>query len=326
MNSSRFYSTGLEEELEAVRKIIIESITSRITAVSNPLKQLVSAKSKLLRPAFLILSSKFGNYDTSVVYPLAASIEMLHTASLIHDDIIDRASTRRGQSSLHKIIGAGQSVLMGDYLLSKGYSLILHRLDKENQLLLANIISHLCESEIAESSSVYMTDVTEREYIRRIAGKTASLFALSCHVGASESGCSQEYTSALRRCGYCTGMAFQIIDDILDFRSSTAVLGKPAGNDLKEGTFTLPVLHAIKTGGIRFKNELVKINKKKGFLKDRQVIKVIRMTENLGGIDFAITTAELYTKRALREIMKLPEGNNRNNLSELVQTLLLRKY
>ncbi len=325
MSKSGFYSRELETELETVKKIIIENISSPFSEISDPLKKLITSKSKMLRPAFIILSSKFGKRDIKEIYPLAAAMEMLHTATLIHDDIIDRAAVRRGESSLHRIFGAGKSVLMGDYLLSRGYRLILDRLEKSEMQFLATVVSRLCEGEIAESVSLFRTDITERQYLRRIAGKTASLFALSFHAGASTGGCGKEITTALRRCGYSTGMAFQIMDDVLDFSGSTKELGKPAGNDLREGAFTLPVIYAIKSGGHGYIRELEKLKKLPSFLKRKKITSLIKMTEELGGIDKAKKKAEIYTARALKEIKKLPESTEKDELSGLISELLFRK-
>lgn len=324
--SSTYFVSELETELESVKQIILDNVKSHYPQISQPLERLVTAKSKMLRPAFIILSSKFGNPDHVKILSLAAAVEMLHTATLIHDDIIDKASTRRGQASLHKLAGPSRSVLMGDYLISRGIRLIINRIGTNNFEILTSVVSHLCESEIAEASSSFNCDISEREYIRRIAGKTASLFALSCHTGASESGCTTETTSALRRCGYCTGMAFQIIDDILDFRSSSSKMGKPCGNDLREGTFTLPVLYALKRDNGTYRKHLKGLKTAGRFTLERKTREAIRITEELGGISLAREKAVKYTNRALSEIERLPRGEAREDISALVSRLLDREY
>ncbi len=326
MDSHSFYTKTLEDELGSVKKIILENIKSPDPEIFESLKKLVTAKSKMLRPALLILSSKFGNTDSKITYSLAAAVEMLHTATLIHDDIIDRASTRRGAKTLHSIFGPGRSVLLGDFLLSRGYKLILPYIEKENLNRLNSVISYLCESEITEISSAFKTDITERKYLRRIAGKTASLFALSCHIGASESNAGKEIISALTKCGYCIGMAFQIIDDILDFKSSEKVLGKPACNDIQEGIYTLPVIYALKVSGEKYKKELGKIKKNKSIFKSARIKKIVKMTEETGALERAKSQAEKYTNRALKEIEKLPDEKTRDEITSIIKNMLARKF
>ena len=322
MKNNSFYNTEMIEELEKVKSIIIENINSTYSEISEPLKEIIKADSKMLRPALVLLAARFGEYDREKLYPLAAAVEMLHTATIIHDDIIDSAGTRRGLISLNFRFGSRQSVLMGDYLLSKAYRLIISRLDSRNQDLIAAVISRLCEGEIAESSGAYSIEVSEKKYLRLIAGKTASLFALSLHLGASESDTPEPEVSVLRRAGYNIGMGFQIIDDILDFTGSEKKLGKPAGNDLKEGVFTLPLIYALEQKNSALLEELGRSNP----YSRETVEEIIRLTSLLGGIEKAREKAALYTGRAVREIEKLKDSIYRQSLLEIVEKLLLREY
>ena len=188
----------------------------------------------MLRPAFVLLASRFGMPDKDRMIRIAAAVEMLHMATLVHDDIIDAAPVRRGVPSLHALRGPRTAVLVGDWLFVSCFSLIADLAGHENARSLAHMVARICGSEISQSADKYVLNTSVRRYLRRIAGKTAALFALAFHVGAAESGCEAPLAGLLRRLGYNLGMGFQIIDDILDFTRDRSETGKPTGNDLSQ--------------------------------------------------------------------------------------------
>ena len=311
----------IEKDLERVREIILSSAEDSIPVVRECIGSIVESGGKMLRPLFLIISSRIGTPDTESVYRLAAGIELLHISSLIHDDIIDNSDTRRGIPAAHKAYGVKNGVLLGDYFFSKSISLLAEKKVIENGADAAKIVSRICESEILQNTESSEKDFRLRTYIRHITGKTAALFILSFHLGASEAGCSNDHLSAFRKIGYSTGIAFQIIDDILDFSGKEKKLGKPVGNDLRNGIITAPAIFAVQDDP-----SMINLLKNGSFSNKKRIDKFIRLAEKNGSLKKARDLATLYTDRALREIMNLPEGAVRSSLYELVSSLLVRDY
>jgi heptaprenyl diphosphate synthase len=312
---------SLAEELERVREIVLRNLEQTVPEIRMPLTEMVRSRAKLLRPTFVILSAALGSYDSRKITHIAAAVEMFHLASLIHDDIVDDARTRRGKPAVHVEAGRKNAVLMGDYLFSRSFLLVAEYASVENQRRMSWVISRICESEILETSSRFAPGHSVRRYLRRIAGKTAALFSLSCHVGASEARCPTAVQGRLRRAGYDIGMGFQIIDDILDLTASEASIGKPSGNDLREGVFTLPVICALNND----EGELYHTLQNAPYSPDR-ISAIVHLTDSLGGISLARETARLYTQRAVREIERLPDGRARDELESLSRQLLVREY
>jgi len=289
--------------------------------VHAAISQLLSASGKMLRPAFVLLASRFGAPDRDRILRIAAAVEMLHMATLVHDDIIDGAHFRRGVATLNAAKGPRTAVLVGDWLFASCFSLIADIARTENARALSHMVARICAGEIGQSADRFTVHTSRRRYLRRITGKTAALFSLSFYVGAVESGCSEEVQSILRRLGFCVGMCFQIVDDILDFSPGASDIGKPAGSDLVQGVLTLPTILALRAddGG------LAKIIRK-GPLSRRAAARAARMVGARGGIDAARLEAETYTRRAQREIQRLPPSEARDVLAEVTTRLLNRTW
>ncbi len=311
----------LKGELISVREKILEAVSATSEDIKVPLMALIEGNGKMLRPAFLILSSHFGNFERERVVSLSAAVEMLHMATLVHDDMIDNSPVRRGRPTLHTLHGEKNAVIMGDFLFSRAFRMAASYSEKENALNLAQVVSRICEGEIRQNTGRYDAGIGVREYRRRIMGKTALLFSLCCHIGARESSCDPEVAMRLRRFGYNIGMGFQIIDDILDFTGTEEAIGKPVGADVRDGVYTLPLLYALEkdSGGLR--RELAGRPASK-----RGIRRIIRKTEDLEGIKRARQDAAQYTERALRECGLLPQSGFRDALEETAQKLLLRTY
>jgi heptaprenyl diphosphate synthase len=312
----------LARDLEEVRQTIISRATTDDAEVQAAVHQLLESSGKMLRPAFVILSSKFGEPDHSRTIRVAAAVEMLHMATLVHDDIIDGAATRRGIATLHAVRGARDAVLVGDWLFASCFSLVadLAR-TQENARSLSQLVARICGSELAQSADRYIVHTSVRRYLRRIAGKTAALFALSFHVGSQESGSAPQVCTMLRRLGYCLGMGFQIIDDILDFGLAGTETGKPTGSDLSQGIYTLPAILGLLHDDGRLSAALGRRPKGK-----RAVLRASRLIEHRGGINGARELARAYTERSLREIGRLPPNDAREVLAEVAERLLNRSY
>jgi heptaprenyl diphosphate synthase len=310
---------GIPEALERVSGIIQTTAASENPIISEGLSALFGGNGKLLRPGLLIIAAEFGKVQEKH-YQLAACLEMLHMATLIHDDVIDDSPLRRGIPATHVRFGTRNAVLLGDYLLSRCFLLAADYTSAEHALALARIISLICGMEIEQNSDSFRTNMSLRRYFRKIMGKSAMLFSLACHVGASEAKASRGVTEGLRRAGYNIGMAFQIIDDILDYAGDPGAVRKPLGSDIRAGLVTLPLICALPRDPA-----LQGLFARESFSAgDSETI--ITLVRDCGGIEEAQRHAERYTGRALREIGALPAGRPRDMLEKLTRRLLVRNH
>ena len=326
----------IRRELDRVRTVILEEVSRPGGQLSQGLRDLASRDAKLLRPAFTVIAARIqtgGAAASERVIRVAAAIELLHMASLIHDDIVDESESRRGGRALHVEYGSRAAVLMGDYLFSRCFALVADHADPENAALLSAAVGHIIASEIAETNGGTDPRLSVRHYLHRIVGKTAVLFALSFHFGATEASdeaCDERVAEILRRVGYNIGVGFQIIDDLLDLFGNSSRTGKPSGTDLRQGVLTLPVILAANSAQ---RSRLIRILHKIGssrqprilrVLQDRTINRVRSEVMEAGGKAGAMAAAELYTRRAEREIGRLPEGRDQVILKEVTERLLSR--
>lgn len=312
---------SIKTDLEKVVEIMKQNVKNREKIIEEALLDLIDSGGKLLRPGLLLISGGFGRYDREKLCNLAAVVEMLHMATLIHDDIIDDAKIRRGKETIQSKYGKDYAVFMGDILFSRCFMALSTNTSMENMRMLSEAIFNICTGEIEQFSSHFSLQMSVKKYLKRIAAKTAALFSLSCYIGAYESGCSKELVNNLSKIGYDIGMAFQIIDDILDYTGDAKVVGKPTGNDLREGIFTLPLIYSIKID----KSKLIPILSKDKY-SDEDITNIINITKDLGGINKARILAKQYTDRAFTRINKLPDNENKQVFLEVTQKLLWREY
>jgi heptaprenyl diphosphate synthase len=239
----------MESELarvEAALRLAVRTDDDYLTELAS---HLVVAGGKRLRPVVAMAAARTGvDQVGDAVVQGAVSVELVHLGSLYHDDVIDEADTRRGVETVNAKWGNLQAILAGDFLLSRA-SEIAASLGTEIAALLANTIGRLCYGEIGQLRRTYSPDRTEAEYFESIGGKTASLFSTAARIGAIVVGLERSVVEALSRCGHALGMVFQIVDDVLDLTATEAQLGKPAGHDLVEGVYTLPVIRTLAAGG-----------------------------------------------------------------------------
>jgi geranylgeranyl pyrophosphate synthase len=197
---------------------------------------------KRLRPALALLAGKFGQYDLELLVPLAASIELLHTATLVHDDVIDNAATRRGRPTVNSLFRNTTTIMVGDYMFAHAADFVARTGNVRVIRLFSQTLMAITRGEIRQDMTAFDARQTVDHYLQRISGKTASLFAAACEGGAVVTGATEDRVQALREYGHNLGMAFQIVDDILDFMGDEDQMGKPVGSDLMQGTLTLPSL------------------------------------------------------------------------------------
>jgi heptaprenyl diphosphate synthase len=312
-------------DLDRVRATVLAEAASAGGEIGRALAEYAGRSGKLLRPGFVLIGAWAGparrrGPASARLIQIAAAIETLHIATLIHDDVIDDADSRRGEPSLHALHGRKRAVLMGDYLLSRCFSMIAGGTSRTNALRLAAATGHLVRGEIGQLHDVSSDCFSRRSYLRRIAGKTAMLFGLSLVTGATENKANPREVFLLQRIGYSLGMAFQVIDDILDLTSQRESLGKPAASDLQSGIYTLPVIEAaIRDPSVR---DLVLPPPAPSPAYDAAVAAVIRA----GGVSRAGRYAAAYTARAHRAIERLATERQREALALVANRLLDRTY
>jgi heptaprenyl diphosphate synthase len=319
-------SPALEERLERVAAVIAETIDSPGFPLRKAVADAAATGGKLLRPALLLIGSDFGkSVDVAKIETLAAAMELLHVATLAHDDIIDEAPVRRGKPSLHASVGTKEAILAGDWLFSRCFLLAAQSADSENARGLARLIAAICSAEISQDMAKFEYSESVRGYFRTIAGKTAALFSLSLYAGASEAKASRADRQALRRAGYGIGMAFQIIDDILDFESDAEVMRKPVGRDIAEGLCTLPLIYALRADEVAMRAALGRVAAG-GVEREEAAREAAALATALGGAEKAREDARRYTARALGEIDRLPRSQARDELALIAERLLHRSY
>lgn len=310
-------------ELNEVKNIIKKNIKSRERILEESILPMLESGGKMLRPAFLILSSKFGEYDSKKIINVAAVIEMLHMATLIHDDIIDDAKLRRGCETLQYKFGKDYAVYTGDFLFCQCINMLAeYDYDMEDLKNISKVLTKICMGEITQYNLRYRKNASLRNYIRIISGKTAALFAISFYTGANEAKCHESVSKLLGKIGYNTGMAFQIIDDILDYSGNTEQLGKLALRDLKRGYYTLPLIFALENDKDGRLKKLLDCET----LSNEEIDKIITLVNEYDGIHRAKLVADKYTEKAIERIAKLPDCEAKETIKHAVLKLLNRNY
>jgi heptaprenyl diphosphate synthase len=306
----------VERELLATEGYLLEVVTSDFPFVSVLAQHLVRAGGKRLRVALAFLSAGFGDRDPAReenVRKLAAAIELTHLATLHHDDIIDEADTRHGVTSVNANWTNTLAVLSGDYLFAKS-SQLAAEVGGEVPRALAETIAALCEGQVKEIEGAFRTDRSPDEYLAVIERKTARLLSAATYLGARVGGADVELAEKLRSYGTAFGLAYQLVDDLLDLLGDERVIGKPVGTDLKEGVYTLPLLH-----GMEQKEKIADMVRSKGDLRS-----LVDELHETGSFGYARTVAEQYATAAMEAATVLPQCVERDALTSLVDFVVER--
>lgn len=315
-------------ELESVGSLIQDAVDRSHSFVRQLLAAQVKTSGKMLRPALVLISSRLGKPERKdEVLRIASVLEMVHMASLVHDDIIDDAKTRRGVPTIYAQSGAKQAVLAGDYLLSRAMALIGGKEGDLEAAAVSNAFCRLCESELDQDAGQGNYTISLSTYIRRIAGKTASLFALSAYAGAAVAEAPRELQYRMHRIGYLMGMAFQIQDDILDYDGDEKRLGKDPGKDLLGGIPTLPLIEAMEIEKkLPAEQQVLHQLLQKPKLSRKDAAKAVELAISLGGLDAAKQLAQKYASRALHDIESLGNDEVATIMRKVFQKLSTRKH
>ncbi len=303
----------VEETLQALSQVDFQ-------VLARSIDQVLSAGGKRVRPAIALLTGKLANYDLDMLVPLAASIELLHTATLVHDDVIDLADTRRGRPTVNSAFQNSTTVMLGDYLFAHAADQVVRTDDLRVVRLFSETLMIMAKGEIRQDLAAYDSRQTIRDYLARIGGKTASLFSTACEGGALVAGEAPAHVAALRDYGYSFGMAFQVVDDILDFTGDPAEMGKPIGSDLMQGTLTLPSLLLMdRAPG---DNPVARYFDDPG--EDALAAAVSAVIDS-GSIEESSAMAHDFTRRAVEALAVLPKGPDKQTLESLADYILERR-
>jgi len=301
---------------------LLQSDNSLLDAI---LKQLAQHKGKMLRPLIALLSAKLLGRVGQKTRTIAVCFEILHTATLLHDDVVDESDQRRGTPSVNAAFSNKIAVLVGDYLLATSLQQAASLGDTKLIENLAHVTAVLSNGELQQQRSVFNQDISEEIYFDIIRAKTAELFSAAAASGAQSVGASEEDQQILRQFAECLGICFQIKDDIFDYISTEETLGKPVGNDLREGKITLPAIHALLTAQDESKFQLA-YKVKEGSISPDEMADFIDFTLQNGGIDYAQGVMEEYAERARRLLIPFPMNDAKAALLQLVDYVIDRNH
>ena len=313
----------LKEELIVFEKKFREAVKSQAPLLDRIMRFIVNRKGKQLRPMFVFLSARLCGPINESTYRAASLVELLHTATLVHDDVVDESLERRGFFSTYALWKNKISVLVGDYLLAKGLLLSLDHNDFRILQLLSGAVRKMSEGELLQIEKARTLNLEEQVYFEIIRNKTASLLASSCAAGAFSTSGDEAVTEKLNRFGEAVGVAFQIKDDLFDYGNENT--GKPTGNDLKEKKLTLPLIYTLNTVNKPLRRELIYIIKNQN--RNTEKIKyVIGHVVKAGGIRYATEKMNEYRDEALRILYEFDDSEVRKALEELVRFTTDRRY
>jgi len=316
LDLSQIYAP-IQEDMARVRDTL-KSISRVDSAwLAEQLNHVLKETGKSLRPALTLLSGKSFQYDLTYLLPMAVSVELMHTATLVHDDAIDKASTRRGQRTINSIWGDEIAILMGDYLFAKAGEYVADTQTPRVVKLFSQTLGTISSGEIAQWRAAYNPSQTRDDYFHRIYGKTASLFSLSTQAGAILGKAPEESVAIMKEYGDNLGIAFQIVDDILDFTSTEEAMGKPVGSDLTQGTLTLPAMMLME----RYPED----NPIQKYFETRDqthVAAAIKMVLDSGIVEECYRVAAKYRDRACLNLKSLPKAESRESLTNLADYII----
>ncbi|WP_459207759.1 polyprenyl synthetase family protein [Pseudomonas sp. MLB6B] len=322
MQPQTFYR-AVAEDFHAVDEIIKKQLTSRVPLVSKIGDYITSAGGKRLRPLLVLLCGKALGRESDDLRLLAATIEFLHTATLLHDDVVDMSGMRRGRSTANALWGNAPSVLVGDFLYSRSFEMMVELGSMSVMQILSRATRVIAEGEVLQLSRVRDASTTEEVYMEVIRGKTAMLFEASTHSAAALADADETQREALRTFGDHLGVAFQLVDDLLDYKGDSETLGKNVGDDLAEGKPTLPLIYTMREGTAE-QAALVRQAIQKGGIEDLEQIRVA--VEACGALDYTAQMARDYVARAIECLNVLPASVYRDALVELSEFAVARTH
>ncbi|MGE7924343.1 heptaprenyl diphosphate synthase component II [Viridibacillus arvi] len=314
--------SDLKSDIEIIEKELETALNSSSHFLNDASLHLLKAGGKRIRPVFVLLAAKFGQYDIELIKKVAVSLELIHMASLVHDDVIDDSEMRRGRPTVKSQWNNRVAMYTGDFIFARALQYVTDIDNPKAHQILSETMVEICIGEVIQIEDKMQLDQNMRDYFRRIKRKTALLIASSCHLGAVVAGADERVAIQLKRFGYFVGMSFQIIDDILDLTSTDKQLGKPAGSDLLQGNITLPVLLVKDDPTIR---PLIEKALAGTMTEDerQEFLGKIRTSE---AIKKAKKISDTYLQKALREVEALPQNSIKKSLRDIALYMGKRKF
>jgi len=319
--SDIFHRAALSDDLAAVEDLLLQRTTSRSPLLVAAGVYAVAAGGKRLRGALVLLAARLGHYDLSRAIHPAAAVELLHAASLVHDDLVDHAGRRRGRTTVHSRWDSGVALMLGDYFFALAAGELAAEPDPRIITFYATAAQMLVEGELSPVAQLEPLDTALAQYHHKIGCKTAALFEAACKAGIAVAGGTRAQVDALGRFGYDLGLAFQIVDDVLDFIGDEAMLGKPAGNDLREGTLTLPLIYAVAQSD----SALLRVVAHTMRPDPGQVAQIIAEVIAVGGIRRAMDEAHAIAARATSHLGEFPPSATTRALGEICEFVVDRR-
>src|SRR6266704_1569798 len=322
---NRLFSS-IQFDLDRVDTTFQERATSGLDILNSVSMHVLGSSGKRLRTALTLLSGKLNSYLFDKLLPLSVAFEMVHLATLIHDDIVDNAATRRGNPTVNSIWGNNIAILLGDYYFAKTAGLIADINDNRIDRLFSDTVATVCEGTIMEMMSAGRLDLTIEKYFEKISHKTACLIAACCRGGAIVSKASDEQIALLHEYGMNLGIAYQIIDDVLDYTEDQSTIGKPAGNDLRQGMVTLPLIYALQEQPQNGLHQQVHRLLNGTSHKDEDIRSVVNWVNRGPGVVRSLADAHVYGNKAREALYYFPVSHNRDVLDELIDFVVSRRH
>jgi len=312
------------EDLKNVELQFKKDLASNVPLIQKVGEYVLSSGGKRIRPAMLLLAAKLCGYEGTRHVPLASVVEFIHTATLLHDDVVDSATLRRGNASANTVWGNEASVLVGDFLFSKSFSLMVDDGDLRVLKVLSEATTRIAEGEVLQLVCTSDLEVTEERYIEVVKGKTAILISAACEAGAILGGATPQQQLALSAFGMDLGIAFQVMDDTLDYVASEEQFGKDTGHDLEEGKITLPLIQTLKKCTSAEQEVVAEVIAKEE-LDRADFTAVFDLVSKYGGIDYALSQARSHVERGISHLALFPDSPVKKALVELAQYVVSRQ-
>ncbi len=312
----------MKVDMKKVDDILINRLDTEVDLINQMSRYIITSGGKRLRPLLLLLCAKATGYEGKHHYPLAVVIELIHTATLLHDDVVDKSNIRRGGDSANEIWGNAASVLVGDFLYSRAFEIMVEPDSMQIMRILSKATNMIAEGEVMQLLNIRNIGISQSDYYGVIERKTACLFKAACQIGAILSNTSKSTVKALGDYGLHLGNAFQVIDDVLDYESSTEIIGKEVGDDLAEGKITLPMIYALeKTSGT--KNKFLKTAIKTSDTSN--INDIVSILNDVKAFEFTRLIAKNESNKAKKSLEDIPKSDYQEALSLLCELSLNRK-
>ena len=311
----------MKNELDQMNKILVNRLDSNVDLINQMSHYIISSGGKRIRPLLLLLCARATDYDGDYHYSMAVVIELIHTATLLHDDVVDQSTTRRGQETANELWGNAPSVLVGDFLYSRAFEIMVEPNSMEIMKILSKATNQISEGEVLQLLNIKNANVTQKEYYRVIERKTACLFKAACQIAGILSNSNQKVIGAMGKFGMHLGNAFQIIDDTLDYESDSNIIGKEVGDDLSEGKVTLPMIYALEKTTKSDKKILTDAIQNADASNINQVVEILM---NVNAFQYSRDIANKESNMALESIDILPSSKYKTALKLLCKLSLER--